>query len=171
MPPRTSLMVFFIAMIIMVSGCAYNDTGPVSSSGPVPSSSTSHGPVSSSPSDPGPVYGVIDAIEPISGKFEGIGGTGIGVGAVIGGVVGGMIGHQVGGGTGKDAATVAGVAGGALLGHEIEKRTMQEKDGYRIRVRFENGGNQTVEQKSIEELHVGDRARIENNMVYRVYRN
>ena len=40
-------------------------------------------------------------------------------GAVLGAVVGGILGHQVGGGTGRDAATAAGVVGGALVGSNI----------------------------------------------------
>src|SRR5947208_2527003 len=44
-----------------------------------------------------------------------------GIGAVAGGVIGGVLGHQVGAGRGRDVATVAGAAGGAYAGHEIEK--------------------------------------------------
>ena len=48
-------------------------------------------------------------------------------GAVVGGLVGGLLGNQVGGGKGKTLATVAGVAGGAYAGHEIQKNH-QEKN-------------------------------------------
>lgn len=48
-------------------------------------------------------------------------------GTVIGGVLGGVLGHQVGGGTGKKVATVAGAAGGAYAGNQIQKN-MQDKD-------------------------------------------
>jgi len=48
-------------------------------------------------------------------------------GSVIGGVAGGVLGHQVGGGKGKTLATVAGAAGGAYAGNQIQKN-MQEKD-------------------------------------------
>lgn len=48
-------------------------------------------------------------------------------GTVIGGVAGGVLGHQVGGGKGKTLATVAGAAGGAYAGNQIQKN-MQEKD-------------------------------------------
>jgi outer membrane lipoprotein SlyB len=81
--------------------------------------------------------------------------------------VGGVLGHQVGGGTGKDIATAAGVVGGAVVGHEIEKRNQQQQDVYRIRVRLDNGGSQTMTQQSINDLRVGDRVRIENGNVYR----
>jgi uncharacterized protein YcfJ len=48
-------------------------------------------------------------------------------GTVIGGVAGGLLGNQVGGGRGKTIATVAGAAGGAYAGNQIQKN-MQEKD-------------------------------------------
>jgi uncharacterized protein YcfJ len=48
-------------------------------------------------------------------------------GTVIGGVAGGVLGHQIGGGKGKTLATVAGAAGGAYAGNQIQKN-MQEKD-------------------------------------------
>ena len=140
----------FITVAAMMSGCA----------------STSSQPVSSSSSYSGAAYGVIDAIEITRGSSDGS--TSIGAGAVIGGVVGGVLGHQVGGGTGQDVATVAGVVGGAMAGHEIEKRNkQQQQDVYRIRVRLDNGGVQTVTQQSINDLRVGDRVRIENDRVSR----
>ncbi|MHB1619191.1 MAG: glycine zipper 2TM domain-containing protein [Sulfuricella sp.] len=133
-----------------MSGCANTNSRPVSSSS------------SYSRAD----YGVIDAIEITRASSDGIGGSGIGAGAVIGGVLGGVLGHQVGGGTGKDVATVAGAIGGAMAGHEIEKSNKQQ-DAYRIRVRLDNGGVQTVTQQSINDLRVGDRVRIENDRVSR----
>lgn len=48
-------------------------------------------------------------------------------GTVIGGVAGGVLGHQIGGGKGKTLATVAGAAGGAYAGNQVQKG-MQEKD-------------------------------------------
>ena len=140
----------FLTVAALMSGCASTDTSPVSSSS----------------SYSGSTYGVVDAIELVRGSSDGIGGSGIGAGAVIGGVVGGVLGHQVGGGTGQDIATVAGVVGGAVAGHQIEKSTKQ-KDAYRIRVRLDNGGYQTVTQPSINDLRVGDRVRIENGNLYR----
>lgn len=134
----------FLAVATLMSGCA--NTGY--------SSSSSYS------------VGVIDAIEKTSGSGDGIGGSDIGVGSVIGGVVGGVLGHQVGSGTGQDVATVAGAVGGAVAGHQIEKSRKQQ-DAYRIRVRIDNGGYQTVTQQSISDLRVGDRVRIENDRVSR----
>ena len=137
--------------IALVSGCASTDSRPVSS----PSYSSTY------PSG----YGVVDAID----MFRG-GGDGIGAGTIVGGIVGGVLGHQVGSGRGNDAATVAGAVGGAVVGHEIEKRN-RSQDTYRIRVRMDNGGYQTVTQDSTGDLRVGDRARVENDRVYRYNEN
>lgn len=48
-------------------------------------------------------------------------------GTVIGGVVGGLVGSQIGGGSGQKLATVAGAAGGAIAGNQIQKN-MQDSD-------------------------------------------
>lgn len=55
-------------------------------------------------------------------------------GAVAGGLVGGLLGNQVGGGKGKTLATLAGAAGGALAGHEIQKKH-QEDNATRMETR------------------------------------
>lgn len=47
-------------------------------------------------------------------------------GAVAGGLVGALAGHMIGGGKGKTLATVAGAAGGAFAGHEIQKRHQED---------------------------------------------
>ena len=147
--PQIVIAIFLTAATLM-SGCANTDSR-------LDPSSSSYS---------GAAYGVIDAIEITRGNSDGIGGSGIGAGAVIGGIVGGVLGHQVGSGTGQDVATAAGVVGGAVAGHQIEKSNKQQ-DAYRIRVRLDNGGYQTVTQQSISDLRVGDRARIENGHVYR----
>ena len=141
---KTSRIVSAILLVAaaLTSGCANTD---------------SHSTISY----PATAYGVVDSIETIRG-----GGSGIGAGAVIGGVVGGVLGSQVGGGTGKDVATVAGVVGGAVAGHQIEKSASQQ-DSYRIKVRLEDGRYQTVTQKGMVDLRVGDRVRIENDKVSR----
>jgi outer membrane lipoprotein SlyB len=61
---------------------------------------------------------------------------------------------------------VAGAVGGAVAGHQIEKST-KKQDVYRIRVRLDKGGYQTISQQSIADLRVGDRVRIENDHVSR----
>lgn len=148
-----------VASLALAAGCASPDSRQASSSSSYPTSSSY--PYS------GAMYGVVDAIEVVSAERGGIAGTGIGAGAVIGGVVGGVLGRQVGGGTGQDIATAAGVVGGAVVGHEVEKRTQDQHETYRIRVRLENGTYHTVMQESIEGLRIGDRVRIENDRLFR----
>ncbi|MFA6971982.1 MAG: glycine zipper 2TM domain-containing protein [Gallionella sp.] len=138
------ILATILATVTLISGCANTDTRPASSR----------------QSNSGVAYGVIDSIESTSGSNDTIG-----AGAIIGGVVGGVLGNQVGRGTGNDVATVAGVVGGAVVGHQVEMRNRQQ-DAYRIHVRLDRGGYQTVTQ-SITDLRVGDRVRIENNRVSR----
>lgn len=138
------ILAVFLAATALLSGCA--NTGQ-------PESSSSRTGVS---------YGVIDAIE-TSQESGGIAGSGIGVGTVVGGVVGGVLGSQVGSGSGQDIATVAGVVGGAMAGHEIDKRRQQST--YRLRVRLDNGTHETVTQQDVGGMRVGDRVRIENHRV------
>ena len=116
-----------------------------------------------SPSPP-PSYraGVVERIEVIR-RDEGnnVAGT------VIGGLVGGLIGHQLGGGRGQTAATIAGAAGGAVAGNQIENRSRGANETFRVTVRLDAGGYQTVTQDDIADLRTGDRVRLEGGRVYR----
>ena len=109
-------------------------------------------------------YGVVETIQQSS---SGIANSGIGAGTIIGGVVGGVLGNQVGGGTGKTIATVAGVAGGALIGHEVDKNRQAKNLTFTVIVRLNNGDLQAIHLDGISDLRVGDRVRIENNQLYR----
>jgi len=82
-------------------------------------------------------YGVVESIRVVETSNEGIG-----VGTVAGGVVGGLIGSQIGGGRGQTAATVAGVAGGAYVGHQIEK-SHRTASSYEITIRMNDGSYQS----------------------------
>lgn len=148
MKANNFIPVIFLATATLISGCANTETRQES---PQYTQSRAQSRV---------VYGVIDNIEVIRENNDGIG-----AGTVIGGVVGGILGHQVGGGSGKDIATIAGVAGGAVVGHQVEKQNRQQ-EAYRIRVHLERGGYQTVTQ-SVSDLRIGDRVRIEDNHVSR----
>lgn len=146
-----TIIVVMIAATALVSGCASNNYRPATNesySRPATTQSYSQ------------TYGVVDSIDVIRANDPGIAGT------VIGGVIGGVLGNQVGGGRGKTAATIAGAAGGAVVGHEIEKNK-QGQDRYQVRVRLDHGGYQTVTQDNISDLRVGNRVRIENDSVYR----
>ena len=144
MKPVRLLYTSMVATAVLIGGCANNNYRP----------SESHGYSNSSS------YGVVDSIDVVESDNTGM------TGAVIGGVVGGVLGNQVGGGRGNTAATIAGAAGGAVVGHEIEKRNNQNSR-YRIGVRLEDGSYRTVTQDSSNDLHVGSRVRVENNQVYR----
>jgi outer membrane lipoprotein SlyB len=111
-------------------------------------------------------YGRVESIDSAPQDYQGVGGTGIGLGTVAGAVIGGVAGHQVGSGSGNTAATIAGAAGGAYIGHQLEKRK-QAENAYRITVRMENGDYQTLIQPSIGDLRVGDRVRIDNGVLQR----
>ncbi len=107
-------------------------------------------------------YGQVVNVESIRGD-----GHTVGRGAILGGVVGAVLGHQVGAGSGKDAATVAGIVGGALIGNEIEKRQQVTSDLTRVTVRFDNGGQRSFDDAQGVDVRVGDRVRVEGDRVVR----
>lgn len=107
-------------------------------------------------------YGYVERIEVVpKSAARNVAGT------VIGSVIGGIIGSQIGSGTGQTAATIAGAVGGAVAGNVIEKRTRGANETFRVTVRLDNGGYQTVTQDNITDLRTGDRVRVDGNMVYR----
>ena len=86
-------------------------------------------------------------------------GEGSGAGAVLGGVVGGVLGHQVGSGRGNDVATVAGAAGGAYAGHQIEKNK-KSTTSYQVVVKLADGGSRTFSYSQPTSYRVGDKVKI-----------
>lgn len=84
-----------------------------------------------------------------------------GLGAVAGGVIGGILGNQIGGGTGNKIATVAGAAGGAYAGHQIEK-SRNKILRYEVDVRMTDGSLRTLKQDTEPVWRGGDRVKIEN---------
>ena len=94
-------------------------------------------------------------------------GEGSGLGAVAGGVVGGLLGNQVGGGRGKTVATVAGVAGGAYAGHQVEKK-VKEQTEYQVVVRMDNGKTRQIKFNEKPGFYSGDRVRIDNGVLKRI---
>ncbi|MDO9197390.1 glycine zipper 2TM domain-containing protein [Rhodoferax sp.] len=112
-------------------------------------------------------YGIVQSIELVKQASTGIGGTGIGAGTIAGAVVGGIVGSQVGQGQGKTAATVIGAAGGAYAGHELEKRSQQQTDAYKLTIRMNDGSYQTLTQSTSGDIRVGDRVKVENGVAQR----
>jgi outer membrane lipoprotein SlyB len=100
--------------------------------------------------------GVIEAINEIQ-----VEGKGSFLGILAGGVAGGLLGSQIGSGRGTTVAQIAGAAGGALAGNEVEKR-MKKTQHYEVVVRLENGGTQTISYPAQPSMRVGDRVRVEN---------
>lgn len=86
-------------------------------------------------------------------------GEGTGIGAVAGGVTGAVIGNQIGHGSTKTVARIAGAAGGAYAGHQIEKKVRSHKR-YDVIVQMESGGERTVSFDSPPTWRAGDRVRI-----------
>ena len=89
-----------------------------------------------------------------------------GAGAVIGGIAGGVLGHQVGSGRGKDVATVAGAAGGAYAGHQIEKN-QKSTTSYQVTVKMENGATRTFSYGAPTAYKAGDRVKIVDKKLVR----
>lgn len=99
-------------------------------------------------------------------------GGGIGLGAAAGALAGGLLGNQAGkndalantvGGT---AATIIGVAGGALSGHYAEKAVSGATE-WDVTVRMNNGETRTVTMKSDPNLQSGEKVRIAEGSVVR----
>lgn len=100
--------------------------------------------------------GVVSSVNAIAQQGEGSG-----LGAVAGGVVGGLLGNQVGGGTGKKIATVAGVAGGAYAGHQIEKNA-KSTTRYDVIVKMEDGSTRTFSYESQPAFQTGSKVKVVN---------
>ena len=150
---------------ILLGGCAGTDPFSTRSSNTYPDNSYPDN--RSSNSARVISYGVIDSIDTVRSNNN-ASGSPIGIGTVIGGVVGGVVGNQVGAGNGKTAATAAGVVGGAIVGHELEKnRNNDTTYNYRIGVRLENGSYENFTQNNIGNMRVGDRVPIDNGQVTR----
>jgi outer membrane lipoprotein SlyB len=103
--------------------------------------------------------GVVEAINVVEVK-----GNGSYLGTIAGGVAGVLLGSQVGHGAGTTVAQVAGAAGGAYVGNEIEKR-MKTTKHYEVVVRLDNGGSKTVSLAAHPGFAVGSRVTVANGTV------
>ncbi len=106
--------------------------------------------------------GTVTAVNTVKKQGEASGG-----GAIAGGVLGGVLGHQVGSGRGKDVATVAGAAGGAYAGHQIEKNANSTTE-YQVSVKLEDGTTRTFVYKAATSYRVGDRIKVVDNKLTRL---
>lgn len=100
--------------------------------------------------------GTVDSVREIAEPGEGTG-----LGAIAGGVLGGVLGSQFGHGNGRKILTVAGAAGGAYAGHQVEKQARSTKH-WEITVRMDNGALRTLSTDSAPLWRAGDRVRVVN---------
>ncbi len=125
----------------------------------------------------GDLFGSRQQTQPIASNVNGTGSIqsidlvprsqGMGLGTLAGAAVGGLLGHQVGGGTGRTVATAAGAAGGAYVGHEMEKRR-RSGEIYKVTIRMDDGTTQSFAQENTPQLNPGDRVRITNGVLTRL---
>jgi outer membrane lipoprotein SlyB len=85
-----------------------------------------------------------------------------GVGAMSGAALGGIAGSGAGGGSGQAAATVAGALVGGLLGQHMESGA-NNKPGFEITVRLDNGQLAAITQTADEMFRPGEHVRLLSN--------
>ena len=153
-----------IAAAMLAACSSYGPTQPAYGSYPATSAPY---PTASYPSA-GAEYGRIVNIEYMPAGTHAPGGNNM-LGAVVGGVAGAVLGNQIGSGSGRTAATVLGGVAGAAVGHTIARNQqgVTTAPGYRITMQADQGGMRTYEVPATGDLRVGDRVRIENNVIYR----
>ena len=98
--------------------------------------------------------GVVTGVSEVEVK-----GQASGLGAVAGGVAGAVIGNQVGSGSTRTIARIAGAAGGAYAGHQIEKNARTAKK-YDVGVKLDDGTVRTISYDAPPTWRAGDRVRI-----------
>lgn len=94
-------------------------------------------------------------------------GQGSGLGAIGGAVAGGLLGNQIGAGRGKTVGAVVGAVGGAYAGNEVEKSARSSRT-YEIRLRFDDGNTQVINDTQPPPFQRGDRVRVMNGQLYRM---
>jgi outer membrane lipoprotein SlyB len=152
--------------VLVLAACGSSPrTASTSSSIPVTTTSSTVPVTTTTTTSSASGFGVVQAIDVVQSDQ-----AGIGVGTVAGAVVGGVLGNQVGSGRGKTAATVAGVAGGALAGNAMEKNARAGNQMYRVAVRMDNGSVQTLTQEVAPGVQVGERVRLENGVIVERFR-
>jgi len=98
--------------------------------------------------------GVVQTVKWVEQK-----GQSSGVGMVAGGVLGGVIGHQIGSGRGNTVATIAGAAGGAYVGNEVEKK--KNTTGYwAVTIKMDAGNVRTFTYSNQPTVHENDRVKL-----------
>jgi outer membrane lipoprotein SlyB len=92
------------------------------------------------------------------------------LGTVGGAVVGGLLGSQVGSGNGRTAAQIAGVVGGAAVGRNIDNNNAAKagpSQHYEVTVRYPNGATKAITYANDPGFRVGEKVRVDNNLLTR----
>jgi outer membrane lipoprotein SlyB len=105
--------------------------------------------------------GVVESVNAVEVK-----GQSSGAGAVAGGIAGLILGNQIGQKNGRTLAKIAGAAGGAYLGNEIEKNAKKAVQ-YQVAVRMDDGTERTITQTSDAGLTAGTRVKIVDGAIVR----
>jgi outer membrane lipoprotein SlyB len=92
-------------------------------------------------------------------RFVEVKGQSSGIGMVAGGVLGGVLGHQIGSGRGNTVATIAGAAGGAYVGNEVEKKK-NTKGQWNVVIKMDSGQQRTFVYTNQPTVHDGDRVKL-----------
>jgi outer membrane lipoprotein SlyB len=85
-----------------------------------------------------------------------------GVGTMTGAALGGLAGSGAGSGRGQAATTVIGAVAGGLLGQHAEA-SANNRPGFEITVRLDNGELRSITQAADEMFRPGDRVRLLSN--------
>ena len=118
-----------------------------------------------------PTLALADSCRPDCGKVESVTqqtreGKATAKGLVGGAVIGGLLGNQIGKGQGNTLATVAGAAGGAYAGREVEKKATERKV-HVVSVKMDNGSKRSFEFENEPPVLAGDRVQVVNNQLKR----
>jgi outer membrane lipoprotein SlyB len=113
-------------------------------------------------------YGRITGIDYMPAGTHAVAGPNI-LGAVVGGIAGVALGSTIGAGAGRTAAQVLGGVAGAAIGNQIQRNAegYTTTPGYRITMQSDAGALRTFEVPATGDLHVGDRVRVDNGVIYR----
>lgn len=112
-----------------------------------------------------------DACKPDCGRVSSVNtearqGKTSGGGAIAGGVVGGLLGNQLGGGNTRTLATIGGVAGGAYVGNQMEKKSKTETV-HVVAVQMDSGEIRKFTFRQKPQFLTGDRTQLRNGKLER----
>lgn len=82
-----------------------------------------------------------------------------GVGTVSGAALGGLAGSEIGHGSGSGAVGLIGAVAGGIIGNRVENQ-VNNRPGFEITVRLENGELRSITQAADEMFKPGERVRL-----------